>query len=139
LTLHPLPNSVRAGAGKANAYLGQIQPGRGIKILEGSVCADGLSWWLVESIETQLQGWTVVCIGPKKWTIPCLNPKTACEKLAVTPKITLTVTFTLAEENINNTCNTDKFAFGMFAQVPDDNPLAVRYEPYTGIVIGKVI
>jgi len=77
--------------------------------------------------------------GLKKWTIPCLNPKTVCEKLAVTPKITLTVTFTLAEENINNTSNIDKFAFGMFAQVPDDNLLAVRSEPYTGVVIGKVI
>ena len=37
----PLPNRVRSGAGKANSYLGQIEPGGGVRVLDGPLCADG--------------------------------------------------------------------------------------------------
>src|SRR3989304_2315517 len=56
----PLPNRIRSGAGKANHYLGQIEPGNGVRVLDGPLCADGFSWWLVESTQGGLRGWAVV-------------------------------------------------------------------------------
>ena len=50
-----LPNRIRSGAGKANSYLRQIEPG-GVRVLDGPLCADGFSWWLVESTQSGLRG-----------------------------------------------------------------------------------
>ena len=79
----PVPNRIRAGAGKDNTYLGQVQPGTGVKIIDGPVCADGSFWWLVKSKETRLRGWTVMGNGSQQWIISCPNPNIACEKLSL--------------------------------------------------------
>lgn len=128
-----LPNRIRARAGEANAYLGQIQPGKGVKIIEGPICADSSFWWLVESTESQLRGWTIMGSNTQQWLLPCPDPKIPCEKLPVTPKITPTVVLT----SINSRCSSKKFTVGTFAQVAEDTLLVVRSEPYTGIVIGR--
>ncbi|HSG46107.1 MAG TPA: hypothetical protein VLA72_23445 [Anaerolineales bacterium] len=133
----PLPNRIRAGAGETNAYLGQIQPGKGVKILDGPLCSDSSFWWLIESTESQLRGWTVIGSGSQQWVIPCPDPTIPCEKLPTLPEITPTAIFPEAEENIREECNSYKFAVGAFAQVAEDNLLVIRSEPYTGIVVGR--
>lgn len=133
----PIPNRVRASAGKANAYLGQIQPGKGIRIIDGPLCADSSFWLLIESTESRLRGWTVIGSGSQQWIIPCPDPNIACEKDSIMPTITPTTISTLAEENTDSRCNSNKFAIGMLAQVAEDNLLVVRSEPYTGIVLGR--
>jgi len=65
-----LPNRVRTGAGRTNSYLGQILPGVGLKVLGGPLRSDGITWWLVESKELRLRGWTPVLLairsGPRQ-------------------------------------------------------------------------
>jgi len=134
----PLPNRIRAGAGQEYSYLGQIESGEGVKILDGPICTDGYAWWLVDAKQNELRGWMAEGSGFQHWIVPCPNPNMACEKPPVTPKSTPTAAFTLAEENVNKRCNTHTFAIGMFGQVTEDNLLVVRSEPYTGIVIGRV-
>jgi len=138
-TAPPLPNRVRTGAGRANSYLGQIQPGAGLKVLDGPLCFDGITWWLVESKEIRLRGWTAVGSGSEQWVIPCPNPKIPCEESSVSPQIVpATPTLIAREGNLSkdNTCKSDRLAIGMFALVDQDSLLVIRSEPYTGSVIG---
>jgi hypothetical protein len=133
----PLPNRVRADAGLLNKYLGQIEPGNGLKIIDGPICADGYSWWLVESLQGGLQGWTVEGKSSEQWVLPCANEHIACSKTtaAVSPA-EKTQTDKNNDEQQSN-CQSDKFAIGMLAQVGQDSLLVLRSEPYTGGVNGR--
>lgn len=132
----PLPNRLRAGAGKAYTYFGQIQPGAGVKIIGGPLCADGFSWWLVESVEGGLRGWTVAGSDSEQWVLPCPNPIVACRRTAVISQATLTTVPSSTQNNNEDTCNSDKFSIGMLTQVEQGNLLVIRSEPYIGSVLG---
>jgi hypothetical protein len=67
----PVPNNVRRDAGKDNALIGEIEPGKAMKILEGPKCADGWVWWKVRALETDLVGWTPEGDAQNYWLIPC--------------------------------------------------------------------
>jgi hypothetical protein len=69
----PLPNNLRSGAGQDNALLGDIQPGQAMKILEGPKCADGGFWWKVQTLGTNLEGWTAEGNEQDYWLIPCAS------------------------------------------------------------------
>jgi hypothetical protein len=69
----PVPNNVRRDAGKANALLGEIEPGQAMKILEGPKCADGWVWWRVRTLETDLVGWTPEGDAQNYWLVPCVS------------------------------------------------------------------
>lgn len=67
----PLPNNVRSDAGKDFTFIGDIQPGKAMKILDGPKCADGWVWWKVRTIENELVGWTAEGDQQNYWLIPC--------------------------------------------------------------------
>jgi len=93
---------------------------------------------MTEVASTGLRGWTVAGSNSEQWVIPCPNPTVACEKTLVIPPITLTTTPSSTQDNNHDTCNSDKFAIGMFAQVEQDNLLVIRSEPYIGSLLGHV-
>lgn len=130
----PLPNRIRSGAGKANSYLGQIEPGGGVRVLDGPLCADSFSWWLVESIQGGLRGWTAEGKGSEQWVIPCPDQTVACiEKPAPTPPSSVA----FASPSKDNKCKSDKLAVGILAQVEQDSLLVIRAKPNTGDVVGR--
>jgi hypothetical protein len=67
----PLPNNLRSNPGESNELIGYIEPGQAMKILEGPECADGWIWWKVNTLETDLTGWTAEGDGQNYWLIPC--------------------------------------------------------------------
>lgn len=134
--LPPLSNRVRTGAGKANAYLGQIQPGAGVQIIDGPLCADGFSWWLVETVESDLRGWTVAGSKSEQWVLPCPNPAVACKMTPVIQRATPTTTHSSTQGNNDHTCTSNRIFIGMLTQVEQDNLLVVRSAPYIGSVNG---
>lgn len=73
----PLPNNVRSEAGTDQDFIGAIEPGKAIKILDGPKCADGWVWWKVRALETELVGWTPEGDQKDYWLIPCSSQK-AC-------------------------------------------------------------
>lgn len=134
----PLPNRIRSGAGKANSYLGQIEPGGGVRVLEGPLCADGFSWWLVESTQGGLRGWTAEGKGLEQWVIPCPDQTVACNKKPVpTPSSPTASPSPSKDKNKDNKCKSDKLAAGILAQVEQDTLLVIRSEPNTGYVVGR--
>ena len=136
----PLPNRIRSGAGKANHYLGQIEPGGGVRVIEGPLCADGFSWWLVESTQGGLRGWTVEGRESEQWVIPCPDQTVACNKKP-TPTPSSPATFPSSskdkDKNKDNKCKSDKLAVGILTQVEQDSLLVIRSEPNTGEVVGR--
>jgi hypothetical protein len=132
----PLPNRVRAGAGMASAYLGQIQPGTGVKIIEGPLCADGISWWLVETGENGLRGWTVEGRNSEQWVIPCPNPTLPCNETAEIHQSPPTSVPSSLQKSDDHACKSELLSIDMPTRVKEDNLLVVRSEPYTGSVIG---
>lgn len=141
----PLPNRIRSVAGKANTYLGQVQPGGGVRIVDGPQCADGLRWWLIETTQGGLRGWTAEGRGSAQWVVPCQDPKTTCHKqpaptaISATPKPKPANQITTNNENNGNenTCTSDKFNVGDLAQVEQTSLLVVRSDPGTGDVLGR--
>lgn len=132
----PLPNRVRASAGKANAYLGQIQPGAGVKLIDGPLCVDGFSWWLVEAVEGGMRGWTVTGSKSEQWVLPCPNPTVVCKVTPVsTPSSPTTARLSTQNDN-QGTCISDVLSIGMLTQVEQENLLVIRSEPYIGSVLG---
>lgn len=69
----PLPNNLRSDPGENNELIGYIEPGQSMKILEGPECADGWIWWKVNTLETDLTGWTAEGDGQGYWLIPCAS------------------------------------------------------------------
>jgi hypothetical protein len=134
----PLPNRIRSGAGRANSYLGQIEPGNGVRVLDGPLCADGFSWWLIESTQGGLRGWTAGGKGSEQWIMPCPDQTVACNKKpAPIPSSPAASTSSSKEKDKENRCKSDKLVVGILAQVEQDSLLAIRSEPNTGEVVGR--
>jgi hypothetical protein len=133
----PLPNRIRSNAGLSNSYLGQIEPGDGLKVIDGPVCADGYSWWLIESLKGDLRGWTVEGKTSEQWIVPCLNKSVACNQTVTfaTPSAVSRVNTKGIQDQIN--CNSKRLSLGIFAQVREDGLLVVRSEPIVDVVVGR--
>ena len=131
-----LPNRIRSSAGKTNSYIGQIEPGAGVRVLDGPLCADGLSWWLVESAQGDLRGWTAEGRESEQWIIPCPNQTVACDK-----KILSTQSSQASKNNHktrDNECRSEKLAVGIPARVEQGSLLVIRSEPIIGDLVGRV-
>ena len=136
----PFPNRIRSGAGKAYTYLGQIEPGAGVRVIEGPLCSDHLSWWLVESTKDGLRGWTAEGKETEQWVTPCPDQKVACNKKPAPTQASPSMTPSSSmdqDKNKNEMCRSDKLAVGILAQVHQDSILVIRSEPNTGNVIGR--
>lgn len=135
-----LPNRIHSSAGKRNSFLGQVEPGGGVRVIEGPVCADGFSWWLVESTQDGLRGWTAEGRGQEQWVIPCPDRTRACEKKPVpdpSSQETSTPVSGAEEQNKNNQCWSDILSVGILARVDQDSLLVIRSKPNAGSVIGR--
>lgn len=136
----PLPNRIRSGASKANSYLGQIEPGGGVRVLDGPLCADSFSWWLVESIQGGLRGWTAEGKGSEQWVIPCPDQTVACNKKPAPTPSSLASSPSPSKDkdkNKDQRCKLDKLTVGILAQVEQGSLLVIRSEPNTGDVVGR--
>lgn len=132
----PLPNRIRASANLSSEYLGQIKPGAGLKVIDGPICADGYAWWLVESLDNRLRGWTVEGKNPQQWIILCPAANVPCS-FTPTPISSSVVSSDDNNQGQNdNTCRSDKLSIGIFAQVAQDSLLVIRVEPSVGEVLG---
>lgn len=65
----PLPNRVRNAAGMSSSYLGLIEPGEEVDILDGPVCSDNMVWWKVDN-RKGLIGWTSEGDLATYWLVP---------------------------------------------------------------------
>ena len=131
-----LPNRIRSGASLSSEYLGQIEPGAGLRVIDGPVCADGYSWWFVEPLDKHLRGWTVEGRNSEQWLIPCPNVGVQCSFLA-TPTLQNVIHPDDNPTNPSeNTCKSDKLTVGMLAHVDQDSLLVIRAEPSVGALIG---
>lgn len=131
-----LPNRIRSGAGKINPYLGQIQPSASIKVIDGPLCADGFSWWLVEAVEGGLRGWSATDSNSEQWILPCPNPTVVCKTTPAISQAALTTDPSSTQNNNKDTCNSETLSIGMLTQVEQENLLVIRSEPYIGSVLG---
>jgi hypothetical protein len=135
-----LPNRIRSGAGKEYSYLGQIEPGDGVKVLDGPLCADGFSWWLVESTQAELRGWTAEGRESEQWVIPCPQQTVACNKtLSLTPTSAASPALSSRDRGQNNPnkCKSEKLTTGILALVLQDSLLVIRSEPNNGDAVGR--
>jgi hypothetical protein len=133
----PLPNRIRSNAGLSHSYLGQIEPGDGLKVINGPVCADGYRWWLIESLKGDLQGWTVEGKTSEQWIVPCPNESVACNQT-----VTFAIPSAASKDNTKgirnqNNCDSKKLALGILAQVRQDGLLVIRSEPIVGGIVGR--
>lgn len=65
----PLPNRVRTSAGLNSTYLGLIEPGEEVDILDGPICSDNMVWWKVDN-RKGLIGWTSEGDLNSYWLVP---------------------------------------------------------------------
>ncbi|GAB4527180.1 MAG: hypothetical protein OHK0046_44710 [Anaerolineae bacterium] len=68
-------NNVRDSASTDGARLGQLTSGTVMDVLEGPVCAEGYTWWRVES--GAISGWTVEGADGEYWLEPLTEPDSA--------------------------------------------------------------
>ncbi|MBM3152874.1 MAG: SH3 domain-containing protein [Chloroflexi bacterium] len=66
----PLRNNVRSHPGQSYTLLGKLEPGEEVEILDGPVCAGGMYWWRVTSLDDYLTGWTPEGDSENYWLIP---------------------------------------------------------------------
>jgi hypothetical protein len=66
----PLANNVRNNPNLQGKLLGQIQPGDGMQILSGPVCAENWVWWFVRSEDANVTGWTAEGDKNGYWLVP---------------------------------------------------------------------
>jgi hypothetical protein len=131
-----LPNRIRSSAGKTNLHIGQIEPGAGVRVLDGPLCVDGLSWWLVESTQGDLRGWTAEGRESEQWIIPCPEQTVACDKKPLS-----TQPSPASKDNhktTDNECGSEKLAVGIPARVKQGSLLVIRSEPIIGDIVGRV-
>jgi hypothetical protein len=131
-----LPNRIRSSAGNTNSYIEQIEPGAGVRVLDGPLCADGLSWWLVESIQGDLRGWTAEGRESEQWIIPCQNQSVACDTKPIS-----THSPPASKDNHktrDNECGSETLAVGILARVEHGSLLVIRSEPSIGDIVGRV-
>jgi hypothetical protein len=132
----PLPNRLRTGAGRAAPQLGQIQPGAVVRIIDGPLCADGFSWWLVEIVDSDLRGWTAAGSKSEQWVLPCPNPAAACKMSPEIQQAAPTTAHSSKQGNNDHTCTSNRIFIGLPTQVKEDDLLVVRSEPHTGHAVG---
>lgn len=104
------------------------------------MCADGFSWWLVESTQGGLRGWTAEGRESEQWVTQCPNQTVACNKKpAPTPSSSAASTSSSKDKDKNkgNKCKSDKLAVGILAQVKQDSLLVIRLESNTSDVVGR--
>jgi N-acetylneuraminic acid mutarotase len=65
----PLPNRLRKQPGMSGEIIGQVQPGGEVLVVDGPVCADDYTWWLVRSSDG-LEGWSAEGNSKGYWFIP---------------------------------------------------------------------
>jgi hypothetical protein len=65
VTLGGSPNRVRELPSTSATFLGQLNPGTPIEVLEGPACAEGIVWWRVQS--GTLVGWTAEGLFPDNY------------------------------------------------------------------------
>jgi hypothetical protein len=102
-------------------------------------CLD-FSWWLVETTQGRLRGWTAEGRKSKQWLAPCPDQTVACNiKPAPTPSLSAASASSLndTDKNKDSNCKSDKLAVGVLAQVEQDSLLVIRSEPNTGDVVGR--
>lgn len=63
-------NNVRSSPSADAELVGQLAVDEKFMVLDGAVCADGFTWWQVESLDESLTGWTVEGSGDDYWLIP---------------------------------------------------------------------
>jgi hypothetical protein len=131
-----LPNRLRARASLSGEYIGQIESGAGLRIIDGPICADGYAWWLVESLDKRLRGWTVEGRDSEQWLIPCPSVDVQCNFLATPIPSTSSAPHDNSANLTENTCRSDKLAIGTLAHGDQDSLLVIRTEPSIGAVIG---
>lgn len=73
----PIPNKVRSQPSLDAEEIGQILPGEKMLVVDGPRCADGYSWWYVQSFNG-LEGWTAEGDAENAWLIP-LRPSAEWE------------------------------------------------------------
>jgi hypothetical protein len=66
----PQPSPIMEKPGRQSNLLGEIQPGEEVRITKGPRCADGMVWWKVVSLTTDLDGWTPEGDFWNYWLIP---------------------------------------------------------------------
>lgn len=66
----PLANRLRSSPNTGGEILGSIQPNEHVKILEGPQCANKWVWWKVQSLKTNLVGWTSEGDEAGYWLVP---------------------------------------------------------------------
>jgi serine/threonine protein kinase len=66
----PLANRVRSKPDLSSDILGYIQPGEHVKILEGPQCSGKGIWWKVQSLTSDLTGWTSEGDEDGYWLVP---------------------------------------------------------------------
>ncbi len=66
----PQANNVRSGAGVNQQWVGKIQPGELVEIVDGPRCVAGWVWWKIESQETDVTGWTSEGDEEDYWLVP---------------------------------------------------------------------
>jgi hypothetical protein len=133
----PLPNRVRSGPSLTDTYVGQIEPGGGLKVIDGPFCADGYSWWRVESRNGDLQGWTVEGNSSEQWVLACPHEGVACSHTADSVSANSTSKNENNKERSEDVCKSNNLAVGMLAQVGQDSLLAVRFQPDIGEIKGR--
>lgn len=69
----PLPNRIRSQPGSNGDYIGLIQPGEKVLVMDGPHCADGYTWWFVRN-PGGLEGWTAEGDSKAYWLVP-LHPE----------------------------------------------------------------
>jgi hypothetical protein len=135
----PYENLVRSGAGKNYSSIGFIEIGGWVMILSEPVCtADGYVWLNVQSA-VGLSNWTAGGYKTAQWVIPCPDPNKKCSKNKPAGSLPLTPNLSNNDDGSNpTTCESDKLAVGLDAQVSPNDLLVVRSEPFTGPVIGRI-
>jgi hypothetical protein len=118
-------NRVRDIPSRSGVLVGTLDGGRGFDVLDGPLCADGLTWWQVD--DGVLVGWTVEGANGEYWLEPADPPAAQ----TATPAAPDAVAFEPLRPVVN------VLAPGVRARVVVDDPatetinLVVRSEPTT--------
>jgi hypothetical protein len=66
--------NLRARPAQAAASLGLVLAGEWVKIVDGPQCADGLTWWKVQTAKNNLTGWMAEGDPAGYWLVPLPTP-----------------------------------------------------------------
>jgi hypothetical protein len=126
----PLPNRLHSKPGRAELFVGQLEPGETMRILSGPVCTEGHVWWLVEKADDSLRGWTAEGYLHQPWILPCPNEGVACRQVQLTP------TAEMGVHEPEDECPTHNISRDQTAWVRRDDILVIRVAPEDGQISG---